>query len=92
MKTFLLRTSFFGIIAFALFPLSTWASTGDNNPIGVSLKNTQEATARQKQLALKAQEQKAAVEEVNALIVDSYKTLLDKVLDQLYTNIAQASA
>lgn len=91
MKTFLLRTSCMGIIAFALSPLSTWASSGDNNP-GVSTKNTQESSARQKQLTLKAQEQKAAVEEVNALIVDSYKTLLDKVLDQLYTNIAQASS
>lgn len=79
-------------MAFALSPLSAWASTGDNNPIHVSPKNAQETSARQKQLTLKAQEQKAAVEEVNALIVDSYKTLLDKVLDQLYTNIAQASA
>lgn len=78
-------------MAFALLPLSAWASTGEN-PIVTPPKNVQEASARQKQLTLKAQEQKAAVEEVNALIVDSYKTLLDKVLDQLYTNIAQASA
>jgi hypothetical protein len=28
---------------------------------------------------------------VNALIVDSYKTLLDKVLEQLYANVAEAS-
>ena len=52
----------------------------------------EDTSVRQKQvLALKAQEQKQAVEEVNALIVDSYKTLLDKVLDQLYLNINEAS-
>lgn len=31
------------------------------------------------------------MEEVNALIVDSYKALLDKILGQLYANIAEAS-
>lgn len=52
----------------------------------------EDTSVRQKQvLALKTQEQKQAVEEVNALIVDSYKTLLDKVLDQLYLNIHEAS-
>jgi hypothetical protein len=42
-------------------------------------------------LDIKNQEQQQAVEEVNMLILDSYKTLLDKILDQLFINIAEAS-
>lgn len=50
------------------------------------------ASVRQQQaLTTRSLEQKQAMEEVNALIVDSYKTLLDKVLNQLYLNIREAS-
>jgi hypothetical protein len=46
---------------------------------------------KQEAIATEAQQKKEAVEEVNALIVDSYKALLDKILNQLYANIAEAS-
>jgi hypothetical protein len=36
-------------------------------------------------------EQKRAVEEVNTLIIDSYRARLDQVLEELYANIAKAS-
>ncbi len=36
-------------------------------------------------------EQKKAVEEVNTLIIDSYRARLDKVLEELYTNITTAT-
>ena len=81
-----------------MYPISTWASTGDI-PVTARPTSVPDSISKQKQPPLKSQEQplkskeqQAAVEEVNALIVDSYKTLLDKVLDQLYTNISQASA
>jgi hypothetical protein len=38
-----------------------------------------------------ALEQKRAVEEVNTLIIDSYRARLDQVLEELYANIAKAS-
>ena len=36
-------------------------------------------------------EKQKAVEEVNSLIIGSYKSRLDRVLDDLYTNIEEAS-
>lgn len=89
-----LRTLVLGSIALMSLPVSTWAN--DVRPMrNVAVRTTQVAAddaARQKQqIALKTQEQKEAVEEVNALIVDSYKALLDKVLEQLYANVAEAS-
>lgn len=82
-------------IALAI-PVSTYAAS-PTSPGKTTIKyaaaaqNNVPENSQKQQLALKAQEQKAAVEEVNALILDSYKTMLDKVLNQLYTNIAEAS-
>jgi len=97
MAFFRLRTLVLGSIVLMTLPVSAWASQTKPQPQLLAVSNRsavapEDTAAKQKQqLALKAQEQKEAVEEVNALIVDSYKALLDKVLDQLYANVAEAS-
>lgn len=76
-------------------PISTYAASPANQSkttrYAASIQSGTSENSQKQQLALKAQEQKQAVEEVNALILDSYKTMLDKVLNQLYANIAEAS-
>ncbi len=94
MKCVFLRSALLGGIALAILPVWVWANGEVPAPTPVIRTSTGEDSVekqQQRQLAIKAQEKKDAMEEVNALIVDSYKALLDKILGQLYANIAEAS-